>query len=223
MSRCAIDSLDKQSGWKLSLSLVEKYIIQTKVSYSYCCILSERRRNLTQIKIQTLDFHKALKGLMNNCHCRVNSRLKAEKKPSQETNALRKVLNNSHLIFLFWHLVSIKEKSSEDFIKRSMQCVECNPQIRHITKEWNHLTLKTHCKNKELIYCISGRNAYEKELDLQMNWYWIRTRYSPERLYRSLGQPTLIWVRMWIKIDPCPFGSYFALCIFLHWYLQLLA
>ena len=24
MSRCAIDSLDKQSGWKLSLSLVEK-------------------------------------------------------------------------------------------------------------------------------------------------------------------------------------------------------
>ena len=26
MSRCAIDSLDKQSGWKLSLSLVEKYM-----------------------------------------------------------------------------------------------------------------------------------------------------------------------------------------------------
>ena len=47
MSRCAIDSLDKQSGWKLSLSLVEKYI-QTKVSYSQCCILSEKRRNLTR-------------------------------------------------------------------------------------------------------------------------------------------------------------------------------
>ena len=30
MSRCAIDSLDKQSGWKLSLGLVEK-CIQTKV------------------------------------------------------------------------------------------------------------------------------------------------------------------------------------------------
>ena len=27
--------------------------IQMKVSYSYCCILSEKRRNLTQIKIQT--------------------------------------------------------------------------------------------------------------------------------------------------------------------------
>ena len=78
-----------------------------------------------------LDFHKALKDLINNCHCRVNSRPKAKKKPSQETNALRKVLNNSHLIFLFWHLVSIKEKSSEDFIRRSTQCVECNPEIRH--------------------------------------------------------------------------------------------
>ena len=33
----------------------------------------------------------------------------------------------------------------------------------------NHLTLKTHCKNKEFIYCISGRNASEKELDLQIN------------------------------------------------------
>ena len=52
MSRCAIDSLNKQSGWKLSISLVQEYI-QTKVSYSYCCILSEKRRNLTQIKIQT--------------------------------------------------------------------------------------------------------------------------------------------------------------------------
>ena len=52
MSQCTIDSLDKQPGWKLSLSLVEKHI-QTKVSYSYCCILSEKRRNLTQIKIQT--------------------------------------------------------------------------------------------------------------------------------------------------------------------------
>ena len=52
MSRCAIDSLDKQSGWKLLLSLVEKYI-QTKVSYLYYCILSEKRRNLTQIKVQT--------------------------------------------------------------------------------------------------------------------------------------------------------------------------
>ena len=70
-----------------------------------------------------LDFHKALKGLINNCHCRVNSRVKA-KKPSQETNALRKVLNSSQLIFLFWHLVFIKEKSSGDSIKRSMQCVE---------------------------------------------------------------------------------------------------
>ena len=80
--------------------------------------------------------------------------------------------------------VSIKEKSSEDFIARSMQWVECNPQIRHITKDWNHLTLKTHCKNKELIYCISGGNASEKELDLQINWYWINMRNSPERLNR---------------------------------------
>ena len=31
-----------------------------------------------------------------------------------------------------------------------------------------------------------------------------------------------LWLNS-IKIDPCPFGSYFALCIFLHWYLQLLA
>ena len=52
-------------------------------------------------------------------------------------------------------------------------------KIQHIKKEWNHLTLKTHCKNKELIYCISGRNASEKELDLQINWYWINMRYSP--------------------------------------------
>ena len=51
MSLCAIDSLDKQSGWKLSLSLIEKYI-QTKVSYHYYCILSKKRRNLTQIKVQ---------------------------------------------------------------------------------------------------------------------------------------------------------------------------
>ena len=26
-----------------------------------------------------LDFHKALKGLINNCHCGVNSRVKAKK------------------------------------------------------------------------------------------------------------------------------------------------
>ena len=52
-------------------------------------------------------------------------------------------------------------------------------KIQHIKKEWNHLTLKTHCKNKELIYCISGRNASEKELDLQINWYWINMGYSP--------------------------------------------
>ena len=51
-SATRVDSLDKQSGWKLSLSLVEKYI-QTKVSYFYYCILSEKRRNLTQIKLQT--------------------------------------------------------------------------------------------------------------------------------------------------------------------------
>ena len=141
------------------------------------------------------------------------------KNPSQETNALRKVLNNSHLIFLFWHLVSIKEKSSEDFIKRSMQCVECNP---HITKEWNHLTLKTRYKNKELIYCISGRNASEKELDLQINWYWINMRYSPERLYHEDVWDSPRWSENLglniIKKDPCPFGTYFALCIFLHWY-----
>ena len=101
-----------------------------------------------------LDFHKALKGLINNYHCvlTVGSSLK---RPSQETNALRKdlVLNNSHLIFLFWHLGSIKEKSREDFITRSIQCVKCNPQVR----------------NKELIYCISGSNASEKQLDLQIN------------------------------------------------------
>ena len=117
-----------------------------------------------------LDLHKALKGLINDCHCRVNSRVKAKKKLSQETNALRKVLNNSHLIFLFWHLVSVKEKSirSEDFIKRSTQCVEYVIRKFAISRK-NHLTLKTHCKNKELIYCISGRNASEKELDLQIN------------------------------------------------------
>ena len=149
-----------QSRWK--------YIIQTKGSYSYWCMLSEKRRNLTQIKIQTLDFHKVLKGLINNRHCRVNSRLMAEKK-----NPLKKGMPS---------------------------------------EKWNHLTLKTHCKNKELIYCISGRNTYEKELDLQMNWYWIRTRYSPERLYRSLGQPTLIRVRIWIKIDPLVFATISLVC-----------
>ena len=64
MSRCAIDSLDNQSGWKLSLSLAEKYI-QTKVSYSHCCILSEKRRNLTQIKIQTFADAKSFEFVKN--------------------------------------------------------------------------------------------------------------------------------------------------------------
>ena len=163
------------------------------------------------------------------------------KKPSQETDALGKVLNNSHHIFLFWHLVCIKEKSSEDFIKRSMQCVECNPQIRHITKEGNHLTLKTLCKNKELIYCISGRNASEKELDLQINWYQEPITHrlllilNKHEVLTGASLPLFhegVWDSpRWseklrlnsIKIDSCPFGSHFALCIFLHWYLQLLA
>ena len=100
-----------------------------------------------------LDFHKALKGLINNCHCHVNSRVKAKKKtPSQETNALRKVLNNYHLILLFWHLVSIKEKSSKDFIKRSTQCVECNPQIRHITKEPSDIKNPLYEQRIDLLY-----------------------------------------------------------------------
>ena len=149
------------------------------------------------------------------------------KKPSQETNALRKVLNNSLLIFLFWHLVSIKEKSSDDFIKRSIQCVECNPQIRHITKEWNHLTLKTHCKNKELIYCISGRNASEKELDLQkliLNKHEVLTGASLPLFHEGIWHsPRENLGLNSIKIDPCPFGSYIALCILLHWHLQVLA
>ena len=69
------------------------------------------------------------------------------------------------------------------FMKRSMQRVECNLQIRHIAKEWSHLTWKTHCKNKELIYCISGRNASAKKpitvilLPLIMLFHYFFTLY----------------------------------------------
>ena len=80
------------------------------------------------------------------------------------------------------------------------QCTACvdvrdGDQAELFRKNRNHLTLKTHCKNKELIYCISGRNASKKELDLQINRYWINMRYSPKRLsrystrVRCLGQP----------------------------------
>ena len=118
MSRCAIDSLDKQSGWKLSLSLVEKYI-QTKVSYFYYCILREKRRNLTHIKVQT--FADAKLGTFRvQIRLRLRLRVRVFQRVPGAHARLREAVTSTRSVVKIsspsWHqLRDFQEKSSPDY------------------------------------------------------------------------------------------------------------